>query len=215
MTLILTLVVLCSGCLVQTTRGGQPSALKLSAHEIEERLSAPVFNQVAYEEASVDGANGTKLWLNTYRPSDAQDPVPVILVMTPYRALSDAKSTACTDIPRQQCPYLPDLVDFYVPRGYAVAFADVRGNHNSGGCSDFASLDIGQDGYNVVEWLAARPWSNGRVGMYGGSYDADAQIATASLNPPHLVTIVPTAATTSSYDYFFYEGVPYLLQGPL
>ncbi|NIR38134.1 MAG: CocE/NonD family hydrolase, partial [Actinobacteria bacterium] len=46
------------------------------------------------------------------------------------------------------------------------------------------------DGYDTVEWLAAQPWSNGRVGMWGTSYGAHTQADAAKLNPPSLATMV-------------------------
>src|SRR5690606_9245679 len=52
----------------------------------------------------------------------------------------------------------------------------------------------GEDAYDVVEWIAAQRWSDGQVGMYGGSYAGFAQWAAARLKPPHLKTIVPQVA---------------------
>jgi predicted acyl esterase len=50
------------------------------------------------------------------------------------------------------------------------------------------------DGYDAVEWLARQPWSNGKVGMWGGSYGGYNQWATLSEFPPHLATIVPASS---------------------
>ncbi|HEX2021738.1 MAG TPA: CocE/NonD family hydrolase, partial [Candidatus Thermoplasmatota archaeon] len=57
-----------------------------------------------------------------------------------------------------------------------------------------------------------QPWSNGRVGMFGKSYDGETQQSTATLAPPHLVTIVPVSSVAGQYDYSYYDGVPYTLQ---
>lgn len=204
------------GCL-QDAWGGAPASqaglAPLSLAEIERRLSQPVYEQILYEEATVEGANGTHLWLDIYRPGDAEDAVPVLLYMTPYRNVADAP-TSCAEVPPERCAYYPAFVSYFVPRGYAVAFADVRGTHGSGGCMDVVGPDSWRDGYNLVEWLASQPWSAGRVGMYGGSYDGTMTIGTAILNPPHLVTIVPVSSMTSQYSYFNYDGVPYYLKGP-
>ncbi|HWG91895.1 MAG TPA: CocE/NonD family hydrolase, partial [Candidatus Thermoplasmatota archaeon] len=176
-------------------------------------LTAPIYDALLRETATIQGTTGTRIWLDVFRPETPGDvKVPVILVMTPYRALGDALGVlSCGAEP---CPYDTDLVEFFVPRGYAVAFSDVRGNHNSGGCIDQTGPGQWQDGYDTVEWLGTQPWSNGRVGMYGISYDGETQHSTAFLQPPHLVTIVPAAAVSSQYDYVFFQGVPYELSAP-
>ena len=60
-----------------------------------------------------------------------------------------------------------------------------------------------KDGHDVVEWLARQPWCNGQVAMWGGSYAGYDQWATAKEFPPHLVTIVPTAAYFPGADSWF------------
>ena len=207
--LVLALGGLLPGCL----QGSNPPAggdtpLPLSLAEIQARLSQPTYDAILREEAMVEGTNGTRLGLNIFRPQDATEPVPVILQMSPYAVLAETRSS-CTELPRGECALAQDMVDFFVPRGYAVAFADARGHHDSGGCTDHAGPDSWQDGYDVVEWLAVQPWSNGRVGMYGASYDADLQVGTAILAPPHLVTIVPTATTSNLYGFYYYDGIAY------
>lgn len=188
-------------------------------------LTQPVYDMVSRAEhviqGEVDGQETEEVWLDVYRPSNANHEVPVILVMTPYQALGDATGATSFSIengtlppmPPSETPYSPDLVEFYVPRGYAVAFADVRGNHNSGGCIDQSGEGQWRDGYYTVEWLGTRKWSNGNVGMHGASYDGETQVTTALLNPPHLSTIVPVASVDSQYQYLHYGGVPYELQG--
>lgn len=191
--------------------GAEDGPMNLSLAEIEARLSQPVFDEVLREEHSLEGADGDPIWFDVYRPGDADGPVPVILVFTPYQS----SVGTCDGEPHvdDECPYSGSLVDFFVPRGYAVAFADVRGNHNSGGCIDQTGPDQWEDGYRLVERLGTADWSNGRVGMHGASYDGETQISTARLNPPHLVTIVPTASVSNQYEYLYYDGVPYEWQG--
>lgn len=190
----------------------------------------PVANltQAVYEEVTrsshvvqdeVNGEQTEETWVDIYRPAKADHAVPVILVFTPYQALGDALGAPGmvadgeAPVPPEQSPYDPGLVEFFVPRGYAVAFADVRGNHNSGGCIDQSGPGQWRDGYAVVEFLGTQDWSNGNVGMYGVSYDGETQITTALLNPPHLKTIVPIASVDSQYEYMYNHGVPYELGG--
>jgi predicted acyl esterase len=64
----------------------------------------------------------------------------------------------------------------------------------------------GEDGYDTVEWIAAQPWSNGRVGMVGSSYAGITQIRTALERPPHLSAIWPDVAPTCMYHHQTREG---------
>lgn len=207
------LVAFACGC-TQSTPAPQAHVSHLTPVETEARLSQPVYFTTAHEHATIQGANETPLWIDLYRPADDPSPVPVILEYSPYQALLPTNST-CEDANKQDCPLDPELLAYFLPRGYAVAFADVPGYHDSGGCPDNDGPETAADGYKIVEWLGTQPWSNGRVGMYGASDDGTSQLITAALAPPHLTTIVPVAATTSAYGYYFNAGVPYFLQGPL
>ena len=57
--------------------------------------------------------------------------------------------------------------------------------------------DDPQDGYDVVEWIAAQDWSDGKVGTFGTSYPGGTQHALAEMNPPHLTTMVPIDALSN------------------
>ena len=75
-----------------------------------------------------------------------------------------------------------------VGAGYVVVIQDTRGRYASEG--EFVPfLSESQDGFDTVEWCAAQPWSNGKVGMYGMSYVGATQWLAAIAAPPHLVTL--------------------------
>jgi X-Pro dipeptidyl-peptidase len=99
----------------------------------------------------------------------------------------------------------------WVPRGYARATADLVGTGNSGGCWDYGGRREKESGYDLVEWIAAQPWSTGRVAMMGGSYEGTTATATAVTAPPHLATIVPEAAISRWYEYAYSGGIRYSL----
>ncbi len=220
MLLFLVLALATAGC-IGTQEAIEEDATEAPSASIDD-LTEPIYEAIQRTEHviqdTVHGEETNEIWMDVYRPENAEDPVPVILVFTPYQSLGDALgSLSALDgdvpIPPEESPYNPALVDFFTPRGYAVAFASVPGNHNSGGCIDQSGPDQWKDGYAVVEWLGTQEWSNGNVGMYGASYDGETQITTALLNPPSLKTIVPTASVDSQYKYLHYGGVPYELQG--
>jgi len=75
-------------------------------------------------------------------------------------------------------------------RGYAVVVQDTRGRFQSEGeFEPYRTEDV--DGYDTVQWVAAQPWSDGAVGMYGASYFGQTQWAAAKLRPPALKAIAP------------------------
>jgi putative CocE/NonD family hydrolase len=99
----------------------------------------------------------------------------------------------------QSSPYFVDANDastqnnVYVQAGYAVMTMSVRGTGNSGGCLDFFGPREQKDQAEVVEWAGTQPWSNGRVGMHGGSYDGTTVLEAAIQAPPHLKAAVAVA----------------------
>ncbi|HEV2892086.1 MAG TPA: CocE/NonD family hydrolase [Frankiaceae bacterium] len=93
--------------------------------------------------------------------------------------------------------------------GFARVSADLIGTGKSGGCYDYGGKRERESGYDLVEWIAKQPWSTGKVGMLGGSYDGTTAIQTASLRPPHLTTIIPMAAISRWYDYAYSGGIRY------
>ena len=56
-------------------------------------------------------------------------------------------------------------------RGYTFVMVDLRGFGGSSGCLDWAGPGEQSDVVNAVKWAASQPWSTGKVGMYGKSYD--------------------------------------------
>lgn len=112
-------------------------------------------------------ADGVTLNGTLYRPKDWEDrepgALPTIVTITPY--ISDR--------------YHPDAL-YFARHGFAFLIVDTRGRGNSEG--EFRPLDLedGKDGRDVVQWIAGQPWSNGKVGMRGGSYGGYNQWVTAS-----------------------------------
>jgi putative CocE/NonD family hydrolase len=136
--------------------------------------------------------DGTVLRADVYRPRTT-DAVPVILMRTQY-GKSGAQAGS-----RYQTP------DWFASHCYLVAIEDVRGQGTSGGTFSEFTHDM-EDGYDSVEWAAALPGSNGKVGMYGSSYVGATQWLAATTAPPHLVTIVPANTASDYYDGWTYQG---------
>ncbi|MES2210750.1 MAG: CocE/NonD family hydrolase [Chloroflexota bacterium] len=143
--------------------------------------------------------DGVELSANLWLPADADEraPCPAVLEMIPYRK-DDWRANA--DEARGR---------YLARHGYALCRVDVRGTGRSAGVAlDEYTADETRDGYDTVEWLAARPWCTGEVGMWGISYGGFTAIQVAALRPPHLRAIVPVYATDDRYlsDVHFVGG---------
>ena len=156
------------------------------------------YGMVVSKDVMVPMRDGILLATDVYRPARdgelADGRWPTIVCITPY----DKTERRYTEI-----------ADFFVPHGYAVVLQDMRDRHRSQGTKEYfhsATPHTGEDGYDTIEWIAARPWSNGRTGMVGSSYAGITQIRTALERPPHLTAIWPDVAPTNTYHHQTREG---------
>jgi putative CocE/NonD family hydrolase len=131
--------------------------------------------------------DGVKLATDLYFPEGPDGKLPCILIRTPYKKESSELDGK-----------------FYASRGYVVAIQDVRGRYASEGEWE-PFVNEGQDGYDAIEWLAKQSWSNGKVGMVGGSYLGWVQFLAAAQKPPHLVTIIPNVVPPDPFYNIPYE----------
>ena len=133
--------------------------------------------------------DGVRLASDIWRP-EAPGRYPVLLTRTPYMRTNHQ---------------LPTWARYFAERGYVVVTQDTRGRGDSEGTFEFFAGD-GPDGYDVIEWLAKQPWSNGRVGMFGLSYLGTVQWLAAKERPPHLACMAPTAPGGRWFDEIPYLG---------
>lgn len=127
-----------------------------------------------------------RLSVDIYSPVSSEK-IPGILCLTPYDNAG-----------------LREKARWFATRGFTVVVADARGRYDSEGVFDPFDARHKTDGYDLVEWTAAQPSSNGKVGMIGGSYNGWTQWWTASAAPPHLAAIAPKVAPPDAF-----ENVPY------
>ncbi|HEY6967596.1 MAG TPA: CocE/NonD family hydrolase [Candidatus Angelobacter sp.] len=150
--------------------------------------STPQYEVQATKNVMIPMRDGIKLATDIYRPAQNGTAVvgrfPAVLVRTPYtRAFQDKGNAA-----------------FWVPRGYVFVVQSVRGRYGSEGHWRFFRDDPA-DGYDAIAWIASQPWSDGNVGMLGGSYDGGTQHAAALASPPALKAMVPLVAATNVGRY--------------
>jgi len=93
-----------------------------------------------------------------------------------------------------------------VPRGYAAVRIDARGSGKSPGQYEPWSLAEAVDFYDAIEWAAAQPWCNGKIGLLGISYFAINQWFVANLRPPSLKAIIPWEGFADLYRDALYHG---------
>ena len=94
---------------------------------------------------------------------------------------------------------------YLTARGYVVVAQDVRGRADSEG-DFFPFVQEGPDGYDTIEWAAAQPWSNGKVGTFGASYLAWDQYFASMYKPPHLTAMFTLVGGADFYQDFAYPG---------
>jgi len=131
--------------------------------------------------------DGVTLRADIYRPR-ADGKFPVLLTRTPYdktNSMSFGLRAAA--------------------HGYVVIAQDVRGRFESEG-EWYTFRNESQDGYDTIEWAAALPYSNGKVGMFGGSYVGATQLLAAIAKPPHLAGICPDVTASNYHDGWTYQG---------
>jgi putative CocE/NonD family hydrolase len=134
--------------------------------------------------------DGVRLSADIYFPAAGPEggPYPTVLGRTPYD---------------NQNPAYVEMANHLSEHGYVVVLQDVRGRHDSLG--EWVPFRLeGPDGCDTVEWAASQPWSTGKVGTFGGSYGGWYQWALAREHPPHLVTMISTAAGGK-----WFEEIPY------
>jgi predicted acyl esterase len=167
-----------------------------------EFLSPQVFGIRAPETVMVPSAtDGKRLEVVLYRP-DTAERVPVYINFSPYWGDTAA---------REGDAFSKYFIHEYVPRGYAVALASVRGTGHSEGCFQVGGdLEL-KDAYDVVDYLAKQPWSTGLLGAGGKSYDATTQNGLVAKFPhPALRTLFHVSGITDMYRYNGKDGVSYL-----
>lgn len=166
------------------------------AEAADPTLSGAKYEVAVDKSVAVPMRDGVKLVTDIYRPQGLEK-APVILVRTPYKKeMSELQAR------------------FYARRGYVYAVQDCRGRFGSGGVWE-PFVNEAKDGYDTIEWLAKQPFSDGKVGMIGGSYLGWVQWWAASEHPPHLVTIIPNVAPPDPFYNVPYEYGAFFLQGAI
>jgi len=153
--------------------------------------SADAADLIREADVAAPMRDGVLLRGDVFRPA-GPGRFPALILRTPYGRTGD-----------------PDELRFArraVGRGYAVVLQDVRGRHGSEGAFTPHAHE-GRDGFDSIEWLAAQPWCDGRVGSFGLSYAGSVQWFAALENPPHLLAMAPAMTFARLRDAVRSQGV--------
>lgn len=146
--------------------------------------------------------DGVELAVRITRP-DAEGLFPAVMGYNPYHALPSLKASYSD----HDYSNGVDAPAYLAEHGYVSVNYDVRGTGASGGSTtDMYSDAERHDGYEMVEWIATQPWSNGNVGMWGLSYGGVVAWQVAAMAPPHLKAIIVGSGTDDPYQDWMYPG---------
>jgi uncharacterized protein len=158
------------------------------------------------KDVDVPMRDGARLKADVFRPADAGR-FPAILNLGPYQ--KDKLWVVPPNLEEKPNPNMNwETVnpEWWVPRGYACVRVDGRGSGRSPGQCEPWSLAEAIDFYDAIEWAAAQPWCNGKVGLSGISYYAINQWFVANLQPPSLAAIMPWEGFADIYRDALYHG---------
>jgi len=182
------------------------SQIRITEPAKYEGYSQPIYDEWVRSSQYITVRDGTKLAMDIFRPArdgkPVGEPLPAIWTHTRYQRASIRQGNLVTMV--DQDTGLHQLLAY----GYVVVVVDARGSGASYGTRQGPfSQQENRDAYDVTEWLAAQPWCDGNIGMYGRSYRGVTQYFAASVAPPHLKAIFPEMAMFDMYSFTHPGGV--------
>jgi len=159
-----------------------------------ERTASPAIYETSVDfTVRIPTTSGVELGATVTRPRTSER-CPALVWYDPYRGAWSGSVGA--------------QARYFAARGYVFVNLHARGTGNSEGVSrDEYMAEETQDGYDAIEWLAAQPWCNGNVGMFGASYSGFTSLQVAALAPPSLKALAPAYFTDRRYtDDCHYKG---------
>jgi len=164
------------------------------AHAAQER-SRPDHEVLVEEDVMIPMSDGTRLAADIYRPR-AAGTYAALVERTPY----DKKNSSEIQVGAHR---------YFAERGYVVVIQDTRGRYASEGVF-YPNLDDGwlarRDGFDTVQWIAKQPWSNGRVGVIGGSQSGQTAYLIGPTQPPALNSMFVRESASDLHEEWFYRG---------
>ncbi|MEN9684033.1 MAG: hypothetical protein RLZZ427_1784 [Pseudomonadota bacterium] len=163
------------------------------------------FTEQVTQSFYVTMRDGTRLGVLVARPAQGGKPVDGRFPVIWHHSLSATQQLADGVGPRKGgFVTLPGLTDY----GYVVVQVARRGNGQSfGTMRGYHDRNEAHDAYEMIEWLAAQPWSDGNVGQYGCSNTGDAAMHAMTVNAPHLKAVFAGCFSWNKYDAMRRGGI--------
>ncbi|WP_336083544.1 CocE/NonD family hydrolase [Nocardia sp. SSK8] len=172
----------------------------------------PVTVAFTWTQEYFTAADGTRLHADVLRPPGvgAAERTPVLLTASPYRA-----HLAYLSQPRPEGgPSTDNLpVEWALRAGYTYVIVDLRGFGGSNGCPDFGGPGERSDVFAAVEWAASRPWSTGRVGVVGTSYEGWTGMMALAGKPEGLAAVAAFEPVVDPFSYLYMQGIAWKFGG--
>jgi predicted acyl esterase len=168
------------------------AAARISRPGVYQGYSSPRFDGHLHSSFHIQVRDGTRLAADLYQPTrngkTSQEPLPLVWMHTPYNRRNYRRGPTIEAYPGYAAGLLA--------HGYNVAVVDFRGVNASFGQNHARTrgewLEPARwDAYDVTEWFARQPYSNGRIGMWGCSATGTSQLQAATTRPPSLKAIMP------------------------
>jgi len=184
----------CLVMLVAAPRAQTPAAGQQDPRPRYKGYVAPAYTEASVSSTYVTMRDGVRIAVDVMLPKGTQAPVklPALLTFTRYWRAKEGRQ--------------PDNQQmFFVGHGYALVSVDVRGTGASFGTwpAPWSAEEV-RDYGQVVDWVVAQPWSDGRVGAFGNSYGGVSALMLASLNHPAVKAVLPR-----HYEFDEFTDVPF------
>ena len=169
-----------------------------------------------WQEIYFPSRDGTMLHAELLRPADGcpEGGCPVVVSIGPYYGSGSQGFPVYDPLNEGPSGRFHDFIAHDFPgrgnifqQGYAWLAVDSRGYGGSDGCNDYGGIGEQMDAASAVEWAGTQDWSNGKVGMWGKSYDGWTQVMALAQNPPHLEATVIQSPLIEGYGIGYVNGV--------
>ncbi|MBQ6136250.1 MAG: CocE/NonD family hydrolase [Kiritimatiellae bacterium] len=146
---------------------------------------------VFFNDVKIPMRDGVNLAGDLYLPTNRAEKIGCFMSFSPYKATGGEK------------PYCPERAEEW---GVATLAVDCRGCCHSEGVFEPWEGRLVDDADDLLKWIAAQPWSNGRVVTVGGSYPGNTQLACLKSGNPALVACAPSVITVNPHSILYAPG---------
>ena len=174
--------------------------------------TAGVPDGATWTEEYIEAGLGTSLHADVLRPKGlpADARTPVLMTVSPYTGHS--AEAPLSNEPLADNGPSERFFDFLTAakvfeRGYTYVIVDLPGFGGSSGCNDWGGPLEQAATKAAIEWAAKQSWSNGKVGLYGKSYDGWTGLMAIAQRPQGLAAVVSQEPVVDGYRYIYMNGV--------